>query len=288
MEGPDSRTGSAAVFAEIEELAKLVKREDPHHPVMSVIAYQPAKIPSVMRLCPSLDVLGINSYGAASGAGEALKRAGWKKPFAVTEYGVPGPWEVRTTAWGAPFEPTSHEKARAFYATHRMVTGINDGKELCLGTFAFLWGWKQERTSTWFGLFLPTMEKLPQVDALTRAWTGRWPANRCPDITDLRAAFSGDTVGPDQRLSAMVQVADPDGDALSYRWELMAESGIVTIGGDHEHVPASLAQQVVSGDAAECVVMSPQQAGGYRLFVTVFDGKGNAATANVPFRVERR
>jgi hypothetical protein len=286
MEGPSSPTGSVPVWQEVEHLARLVKEEDPRHPVMTVVAFHPAKVESVMRYCPSIDILGVNSYGAAAGAGGALKAAGWSKPFAVTEFGVRGFWEVETTAWGAPYEPTSHEKARTYYATHKLVFERNEGKELCLGTFAFLWGWKQERTATWFGMFLPSLEKLPQVDAMTRAWTGHWPENRCPKLLGLSSAAHGKVVKPGQTLRAMVEVEDPEGDELVYRWKVVAESTAASEGGDAEDAPPEYPELVQQNNGPECVFRSPSSPGNYRLFLTVRDSHGGGATANFPFRVE--
>lgn len=285
MEGVQSLDGSEAALREVEQLARLVKAEDPGHPVMSVIAYSEPKVALVKRCCPSLDILGINAYSSASGAGEGLKRVGWTKPFALTEFGVNGPWEVPSTAWGAPLEPTSHEKARSYYATHRMVFELNDGKELCLGTFAFLWGWKQECTATWFGMFLPTLEKLPSVDAVIRAWTGHWPANRCPTLTALASEVAGKTVAPGQPQTARVDVEDPEGDSLTFDWTLSAESTDRKSGGDGEAAPASHSDLIRKNGARDCSFVTPAAAGNYRLYVTVRDGRGGAATANVPFRV---
>ena len=285
MEGPTSPTGSVPVFKEIEELARLIKQEDPNHPVMSVIAFNVAKVANVKRYCPSLDILGVNSYGGAAGAGESLKRAGWTKPFVVTEFGVRGPWEVPATDWGAPLEPTSQEKARTYFATHRLVAEMNDGKELCLGTIAFVWGWKQERTATWFGMFLPTLEKLPQVDAMTKAWTGHWPTNRCPEIRALTSTVAGKVVKPGQPLTATVDADDPDGDTLTYQWLVVAETVENSVGGDAETAPPSYPELIQTNNTRDCAFTSPPNAGNYRLFVTVRDNKGSAATANFPFRV---
>jgi len=287
MEGPTSAVGSIAVFKELGVLAGIAKDEDPKHPVMTVIAGANAgKIKAVMQHCPSIDVLGINSYGGAAGAGETAKRTGWKKPFAVTEFGVKGHWEVQKTPWGAPYEPTSHEKARTYYATHKLVFEMNEGKEMCLGTFAFVWGWKQECTATWFGMYLPTMEKLSQVDAMTRVWTGKWPANRCPKIEELSSLAHGKVVKPGRTISATVDVKDPEGDEMTYAWSLLSESTERSVGGDAESAPPSYPQLIKQNNARECILSSPSATGNYRLFVTVRDGKGSAATANFPFRVE--
>lgn len=285
MEGPTSIDGSEVVLREVEELARLVKAEDPAHPVMTIIAFQPAKIGKVRRLCPSVDILGLNAYGSAGGVGAALKGAGWVKPFALTEFAFPGSWEVPATAWGAPFEPTSHEKARTYYATHELVSTLNTGCELCLGTFAFLWGWKQERTATWYGMFLPTGEKLGAVDGMARAWTGSWPSNRCPKLVSLASPAAGVEVLPGRALTAVVEAIDPEGDPLTYEWELAGESAARSEGGDAEAAPPTHPEAIHQAASRECAFVAPAAPGDYRMFVTVRDGRGSAATANFPFRV---
>lgn len=286
MEGPSHLTGSIAVYKEVEELAKLIKAEDPTRPIMTVIAFNPGKIPHVMKHCPSIDILGLNSYGGAAGAGPALKAAGWNKPFAITEFGVNGFWEVPATSWGAPLEPDSQAKARTYYATHKLVFEMNEGYELCLGTFAFLWGWKQERTATWFGMFLPTGEKLPQVDAMTKAWLDRWPENRCPKIIRLESAAQAAVVKPGEELTALVEVVDPEDDPLKYAWMVTAESTAQSEGGDAEYRPRDFPDLIQQNGQPECRFISPANPGNYRLFLTIFDNHGSAATANFPFRVE--
>jgi hypothetical protein len=286
MEGPASPHGSIPVLKEVEELVRLVKTEDPHRPVMTIIAFNPGKIANVMNLCPSIDILGLNSYGGAAGIGSALVSAGWTKPFAVTEFGVPGFWEVPVTTWGAPLEPTSQAKARAYYATHKLVFEQNDGHELCLGTFAFLWGWKQERTATWFGMFLPTREKLPQVDAMTRAWTGAWPSNRCPKILGLELTVNNPIVRPNESLSARVNAIDPENDPMRFHWSVVAESSAHSEGGDAEETPQEFPELIQRNHDPECQFITPDTAGAYRLFLTIYDGHGSAATANIPFLVQ--
>jgi len=287
MEGPQAVAGNPKVWQELEVLAKIIKEEDPNRPVMTVIAGSRAeKIKSLLKYCPTIDALGVNAYGAASGAGKDLVKAGWKKPFAITEFGVKGFWEASKTPWGAPYEPTSTEKAKSYYATHKLVTQINNGKEQCLGTFAFLWGWKQEKTSTWFGMFLKSKEKLPQVDALVKAWTGEWPANRAPKIEAVKADFSGKAVAANKKLIASVKATDPEGKPLKYDWVIVEESKAHSVGGDKEYEPPSFPALTLINNDPECVIMSPAKAGQYRLFLTIRDGDGNAATANIPFLVK--
>ena len=287
MEGPQAKAGNPKMWQELEYLAKIIKEEDPNRPVMTVIAgSRSEKVKSLIKYCPTIDALGVNAYGAASGAGGDLVKAGWEKPFAITEFGVKGFWEASKTAWGAPYEPTSTEKAKSYYATHKLVTQINNGKKQCLGTFAFLWGWKQEKTSTWFGMYLKSKEKLGQVDALVKAWTGKWPANRAPKIEAVKADFSGKEVTANKKLIASVKATDPEGKKLKYDWVIVEESRAHSVGGDKEYIPPSFPALTLINNDPECVIMSPPKAGQYRLFLTIRDGDGNAATANIPFLVK--
>src|SRR5690606_4820426 len=109
---------------------------------------------------------------------------------------------------------------------------------LCLGTFCFLWGQKQETTATWFSMFLPTREKTPAVDVMARAWTGADPANRAPLIHGLRADFRESTVAAGAERTVTAEVTDADGDSLHYDWQVVEETRDRKFGGDPEETPA--------------------------------------------------
>ena len=103
----------------MNEIAKLAKSEDPDHPTMTVIAEAGGrKISQFMSLCPDVNVLGINSYGGLPTLPKRLADAGLDRPYVITEFGPPGPWEVRKTGWGATVEPTSTEKARTYLGNY--------------------------------------------------------------------------------------------------------------------------------------------------------------------------
>jgi hypothetical protein len=284
MEGPTGAGASPAVWQEVNHLAKLVKRIDPHHPVMPVVANVNAgKVAAIRTHAPEIDILGVNAYAGAAGVGGRLREFGWSKPYCVTEFGVPGPWETDHTDWNAPIEPSSRAKAAATYVTCDEIMADTKG---CLGTYVFLWGSKQEATGSWFSMFLPTGEKTPRVDAIARAWTGGWPANRAPVLKDVSMPLENSRIRPGGRVAVRARYEDPEGDPLAYSWEVLEESRDRREGGDAERRPDAVRGAVKgAADPGAAEVIAPTKPGAYRLFVTVRDGRGSAATDNWAFFV---
>jgi hypothetical protein len=242
------------------------------------------KVRGIQQHYPSIDILGVNSYGGAMGVGSALQSLGWDKPFALTEFGPLGHWEVPKTSWGAPIEPSSRDKAASYYVTKTKV--VEDGQGKCVGTYVFLWGQKQEVTSTWYGMFLKSGEKLPTVDAMTMAWTGKWPANRCPKILKIESPLTNAVVAQSKEIPVQVTVEDRDGDTLKFDFEVRSETTERSVGGDAESEPPAVPGCLASGDNGSVVIRTPSKPGAYRLFVTVRDGKGGASADNLAFQVQ--
>jgi hypothetical protein len=157
---------------------------------------------------------------------------------------------------------------------------------LCVGTFAFVWGQKQEVTATWYGMFLATGEKLPAVDAVAHAWTGAWPASRSPRIERLAADFAEGVVKPGASLRVEAVVSDADGDTLAFDWRVVEESTDRKEGGDPEAEPPALPECVVRVDGTGAELRAPVRPGAYRVFLYARDGRGGASADNFPFRVE--
>jgi hypothetical protein len=275
---------NAAIWSAVNNLAGLAKKLDPNHPTMTVLAEIGGdKVKNVHRLCPDIDVVGINSYGGVASLPERYRKAGGVKPYVVTEFGPPGVWETKKTDWGAVPELTSTEKAGYYRSAYQQ--GILGAKGLCLGGYAFAWGHKQEATATWFGLFLPDGSRFGGVDALTEAWSGKPPANRCPVIDNLKLA-GPDQVEPGATVRATLTASDPDGDPLKVRWVLSREADAYGEGGDAETAPPTYPEAILKADARQAEVRLPKDGGGYRLFAYVHDDHGGAAVANVPLRVK--
>jgi hypothetical protein len=86
-------------------------------------------------------------------------------------------------------------------------------------------------------------------------------------------------------MRAEIAVDDPDGDPFGVVWQVMAESTDLKTYGDAEQAPPVF-PQAIREPGPKGVTIAGLQPGNYRLFVTVRDGKGAAATANLPFRVK--
>ena len=134
-------------------------------------------------------------------------------------------------------------------------------------------------------MLLPSGESLGAVDAMTFAWTGKWPANRAPLLTKIATSCADAPLAPGTAFTADAVASDPDGDPLMARWEVRSEIGDLRTGGDPAAPPPAHPEAFVESKGLHCAFRAPEVAGTYRLFVYLYDGKGHAATANVPFLV---
>ena len=243
----------------------------------------PDKVAGFKKWCPAVDILGLNSYGGLDSLGRRVKEAGYDGPFMVCEWGALGWWEAGKTPWGVPIEQTSTERSQ--WATK----GYNDtikGNPKCLGSYVFMWGRKQERTATWFGLLSPDGETNGLVDTLALEWTGKPPANSAPLIDKFDFLGADKTLAAGDTAQATVSTRDVNGDALQVMWEVREETRDAKSGGDAEAVPRDFPAAIQSSDNQKAQIQAPSEAGSYRLYVWVFDNKGGFATANIPFQVK--
>ena len=266
----------------IDGLAAKVKAADPNHPVCTVIAELPAEnTDDIKRYVKNLDFIGINTYGGCASIGERWRKAGMKLPYVVTEFGARGAWEGPKDALGTPLEQTSTEKGEMFAASY---AGGIAGDTMCLGSYAFTWGWKVEATPTWHGMLLPDMTELASVEAVSRSWGAKKPANRCPKISPVNASAISAKAG--ETISASVKGTDPDGDKLEWKWVLLSDTGDYDTIGLGLPMPEGWDDAIVSGQGSPSVKVRLPGGGVYRLYAYCFDGKGHGAYANIPLHGE--
>lgn len=284
-----------AVYEAMAEVLQTIHRQDPHHPVTVAFAFTATladDVAQAVQAMPTLDFLSFQAYGALPVVAPLVQELDVDLPYMVTEYGPLGHWEMPSTHWGREIEEPSGVKA-AGLVKRMQQAGLDDPGGRLLGGFAFLWGYKQERTPTWYGLFTPEGDRVAAVDELTRMWTGQYPRQRAPSAWDLtlnaQPAGASVTLPPGVPARASLHVSDPQGDALSIHWHVMHEVQERSHGGHFEMPPDELqvefSEHTGVGDIHTVTLLTPREPGHYRLYARVNDGQGGVATANFPFLV---
>lgn len=146
-----SRDAEAA-HATVRECIAAVRAADPTRLVATAISdHMGMAVMWQRETCAACrpDVLLVNAYGGAPTLAARLASAasscdGRQLPFALGEFGCRGPWECAD-------EPSSAEAAAWAHAS--FIANRHD--PLFRGGFAFLGGFKVERSPTWFSLALP-------------------------------------------------------------------------------------------------------------------------------------
>lgn len=275
------------VWDAVNEIAKMIREIDGNHVTTTMLAGIGKKeVDFINEKCPELDFLSIQMYGDIINLQKRIDDAGWNGPYVVTEWGATGHWEVPKTEWGIPIEQTSSEKADAIM--ERWNKAISSNQTHCLGSYVFLWGQKQERTPTWYGLFLESGEETEAIDVMEYNWTGKWPENRVPRLDSLfldgKKRYDNVKLNKNEQYNLDIFAHDPDGDKLTMKIEILPDvSDYFGHGGDFEKRPQSVYVKDNIPYTNNINIVSPENEGPYRVFVYIFDGHNNAAYANIPF-----
>lgn len=278
------------VFDAVNDVSKMIHELDPNHPTTTPLSHAGKEVlRDVQERASDLDFVSFQVYGGLFSLQQDLQKANFKGPYFVTEWGAVGHWEVKNTHWGAPVENTSSDKA-AIYA-RGYQEALQPYRDQGIGNYVFLWGQKQERTPTWYGMFLDTGESTEAVDVMHSIWNnGQWPQNRAPQVSPIslngKLALDNVTLRHGKTYNARIAVEDADNDALTYQWEVRYESRASEVGGDKEAIPDVIEGLIADPTKPEISVTAPDESGAYRLFVYAYDGNNHAAHANIPFYVK--
>jgi Cellulase (glycosyl hydrolase family 5) len=276
------------VWDAVNDISKMVHALDPNHLTTTPLAgFNRDVVQEVRMRAPDLDFLSFQMYAGVSNLPRELRTSNWTGPYMITEWGATGHWEVAKTQWGAPIENDSTTKAHFYLKRYENVI---EADRRCIGSYVFLWGQKQERTPTWYGMFLPSGEETEAVDVMQYLWTGKWPAIRCPEIQgawlDGKTAYQNVHLAAGNSYTARVNATDPNHIPLTWSWEIRPESTDLKKGGDFETTPKRVPGLVQDERGGETTLKAPSKPGAYRLFAYIYDGKGHAAHVNIPFYVD--
>lgn len=276
----------------VQQIAAYAHKVDPNHPTSTVTAgLDSMEVVHIRRRAPDIDLLGINTYGDIQGVPANIRRFGWDGPYMITEWGPNGYWESPVTPWKAAIEQSSTEKKLVYLERYKRYIGPE--KAQCVGSYAFLWGAKQEYTETWFGLFSKDNLPTEPIDALEYVFTGCWPTKPAPSVLGIEVDcqprrkqqhfLAGDA------FTALVKTDSLEKKSPGYRyhWRILAESTDKKSGGDAELAAAEIRGTVRNPTRKSIQGRMPMNPGAYRLFVQV-TANGKVAYQNIPFMVIER
>jgi len=259
------RYTNLSVWDAVNDIARMIKEVDGNHVTTTMLAgIGPREVEYITENCPDIDFLSVQFYGEIVNLQQYLDESGYDGPYLVTEWGATGHWEMPETEWGRPIEQTSTEKAEAIAYRYKNVILEDDAN--CMGSYVFLWGQKQERTPSWYGLFTEDGEKTEAINVMEYLWTGEYPDQMAPKMHDITIQGMGgryDNVRLDRdgEYTALINVEHPDNSRLSVRAEIMPEPQQLSDGGDYEPRPDSIEGLIVSTNTSEIVFGPPRKQG---------------------------
>lgn len=287
------RTGTGDGFTKyFNELIHAVKTTDPDHPVTTAISQAGRHLILNLYYRSDLDLISINSFGGGIKQLEKdLKQITplWNGPYMLSEWNDEGPWRQEVTKWGAPLEPTSANKAERIKDVY--ANNILPLEDRCLGSLIFYWGYKHERTHTWFSMFSEDGEATPSVYALEQIFKKDTSTNYSGPILDFLML---NRYGPQESMlltAGQENIADifynaPQCDSITISWEILPEIWMQAPGAKtKEEKPNSLNHLILESRENMIRFKTPEAEGPYRLFTYVKDHNGNIASANFPFYV---
>lgn len=283
------RATNPKVWDAVNDISKMIHEVDTNHLTTTTLAgITQEEIDFIKERCTDLDLLSVQLYGKITELPQQIKEFGWEGPYIVTEWGATGHWEVPKTSWGVPVEENSTVKAANYLKRYQIAIEADSLK--CVGSYVFLWGQKQERTPTWYGVFLEDGKSTESVDVMHYLWNGTWPINKAPQVVSFvlndKTAYENVNLEANTESVANFKITDPENDTLNYHWEILPESTDLQDGGDFERRPLAVEFTIISDSEGELKFNAPSEKGVYRLFGYCDDGNGHAATANIPFKVK--
>jgi hypothetical protein len=298
--GNEVDKGKSEVWYHINEIAKFIHENDPHHPSMVVLAgAHPARVALVRTRAPYVDILGINTYRHIGDVyNNVVNLGGWQGPYMITEWGPDAAFEVAVANGVAPIEHASNDKALLYYQRYQDYIVHPSVRHRVVGSFAFKLADVFGGTHTWYNILLEDSKKTPQLDALIKAWTGNDPQNHAPRVRRLSLTSTGYhrltvdpavdgsvVLSPGERFLMQADVFDLEDDPLTYRWEVRLEFKQGVTGAP----PAVLSNMLIepaAGSQAAAYIVAPSLPGDYRVYFYAYDQNHNIGSHTFPFRVE--
>jgi len=267
-----------AFGAFLKELLHLIHEEDPDHPVTYASAGTQDLV-YLKKYLPSLDFVGINTYGEFSSIQQSLEKNGYEKPFYLNEYGPTGSWELAHDENDMPWDPLDPIKAGNYESLWKQV---ENRRSECLGGFAFVLGPMRNQDSlTWFNINYGDLKR-EAYWKLFSLYTGKKSSHRCPRIRQFKVdRVSG--IHPGERINVQVDASDSNS-PITYNYFITNVCDDPLIVEEPVFYPTD--PQIKTPGTARLKV--PLKPGIYRVYVCVADNHKNAAIADRSIQVVPR
>jgi hypothetical protein len=279
------------VWDAVQDIAAMIHRVDPNHPTSTVTAgLDSMEVFLVKDRAPDIDIFGVNTYGDLHQVPGNIRKFGWEGPHIISEWGPTGHWEVAKTEWGAPIEQTSTEKAQI--VKKRFIEYIEKDEDRCIGSYIFLWGQKQETTSTWYGLFTEEGNPTEPLEQVYIAWQKKQPNFASPSIQSVQLEGKKMTdniyLKAEDKFTAEVNYTSTSSNPVKIEWVIYPESDVVSAGGDYEKGIQPVYGLIKGRKKPKITFKAPEKEGAYRLFVFITAKNKMTSYANIPFYVNPR
>lgn len=252
----------------LERVCKNIKAIDPNHPVTSVEAWT-FGLDWWQKLVPSIDIYGLNSYGAGANflAAELEKRA-IDKPYIVTEFGVTGEWDIKNKKNGIAIEPSDTEK---YDAIAKGYPNWIKNKPSCLGVYIFHYSNGNDFGTPWLMTHHNGMLR-PQYWAIREAYTGQKPINNVPKIETFEVPDS--EIKSDTWVPITLKVSDIENDNLEVSFYYNQRTG----GRQRRNQINKLNSRGTLATGFE--IRLPKEHGAIKVYVNVKDSYNNVGIAS--------
>ena len=260
----------------LERVCRAIKARDRAHPIASVEAWT-FGLDWWQQYVPSLDIYGLNSYGAGAGLlGDEMRKRGIDLPYLITEFGVRGEWDIQADANGVVPEPSDAQKYDA------IVRGYREWIEpdpACLGVYVFHYADGDHFGAIWLHTHFRGMTR-PPYWAIREAYTGQKPLDQVPVIEAFALPAGEHRSGT--WVPVELSLSDAEGDELRVSFAYNQRSGSRARRDQVKPLP-------MRGSRAEGFeVQLPAVDGGLKVYVMAQDAYPNVGIGSTSITVRDR
>ena len=257
----------------LESLVQKVHQLDPNHPVIYAAAGT-SELPYLRKYVPSLDAVGVNIYGDVLLAHIQWETLGFEAPYLLTEFGPTGPWNLPRDSNGKLMERSDFAKSADYRNSWNM---LYDHRGFNIGGFAFHLGETTQDSLTFWNLNHHQWKKEPFL-LMQKIFKKAEVPEHAPRITSFLGVPA--EIAHNAAFTVELAATDPQGEALEYGY-----TASTSVEGVLEYYANSEIPIRVEGEGSRVTLYAPSEPGIYRIYGTVKNARGNAASVNASLKV---